>query len=92
MRTAEIYVFTRLAGTLTENDDGRFVFLYDASYLREPSAIADSLAAHLDDVLVQSPLTDEFATKFKHLAHSNLNRISSRVGASAPPSPPTLFA
>lgn len=56
------------------------------------SRIADSLAAHLDDVLVQSPLTDEFATKFKHLAHSNLNRISSRVGASAPPSPPTLFA
>ena len=42
MRTAEIYVFTRLAGTLTENDDGRFVFLYDASYLREPSAIAIS--------------------------------------------------
>ena len=42
MRTAEIYIFTRLAGTLTENDDGGFVFLYDTSYLQEPSAIAIS--------------------------------------------------
>ena len=42
MRTAEIYAFGKRAGTLTEGDDGRFVFLYDASYLGDPSAIAVS--------------------------------------------------
>ena len=42
MRTAEIYVFGKRAGILTENDDGQFTFVYDASYLQEPSAIAVS--------------------------------------------------
>ena len=42
MRTAEIYAFCKRAGTLTEGDDGRFVFLYDASCLGDPSAIAVS--------------------------------------------------
>ena len=42
MRTAEIYAFGKRAGTLTEGDDGRFVFLYDASYQEDPSAIAVS--------------------------------------------------
>ncbi|MBR0056453.1 MAG: hypothetical protein IJP66_03915 [Kiritimatiellae bacterium] len=42
MRTAEIYIFTRLAGTLTENDDGGFVFLYN---LGESFTIAQAIAA-----------------------------------------------
>ena len=42
MRTAEIYAFGKRAGSLTEGDDGRFVFLYDAPYLDDPSAIAVS--------------------------------------------------
>ncbi|MCR5413689.1 MAG: HipA N-terminal domain-containing protein, partial [Kiritimatiellae bacterium] len=42
MRTADIYVFDKRAGSLAEGDDGRFVFRYDASYLDEPSAIAIS--------------------------------------------------
>ena len=29
MRTADIYVFGKLAGALTENDDGKFSFLYN---------------------------------------------------------------
>jgi serine/threonine-protein kinase HipA len=42
MRSAEIHVFGKRAGTLTENDDGQFTFVYDASYLKEPSAVAVS--------------------------------------------------
>ena len=42
MRTADIYVFDKFAGTLTERDNGRFVFVYDASYLHEPNAVAIS--------------------------------------------------
>lgn len=42
MRTADIYVFDERAGTLTEGDDGKFTFLYDAPYLRQDSAIAVS--------------------------------------------------
>ena len=38
--------------------------------------IADSLAAHLDDVLAGSLLSDEFATRFKKLVRSNLDRLS----------------
>ena len=34
MRTAEIYAFGKRAGTLTEGDDGRFVFLYPTLPLR----------------------------------------------------------
>ena len=40
------------------------------------SRIADTLMSNLDNVLVESPLTDEFATRFKHLVCSNLNRIT----------------
>ena len=40
MRKADIYVFGRLAGALTENDDGKFSFLYDEPYLNDPSAVA----------------------------------------------------
>ena len=42
MRKADIYVFGRLAGELTENDDGKFSFLYDEPYLNDPSAVAVS--------------------------------------------------
>ena len=42
MRTADIYVFGKLAGTLTENDDGKFSFLYDEQYLNESSVVAVS--------------------------------------------------
>ena len=42
MRTADIYVFGKLAGALTENDDGKFSFLYDEQYLNDSSAVAVS--------------------------------------------------
>ena len=42
MRTADIYVFGKLAGTLTENDDGKFSFLYNEQYLNDSSAVAVS--------------------------------------------------
>ncbi len=42
MRTADIYVFDKFAGALTERDDGRFVFVYDESYLHEQTAVAVS--------------------------------------------------
>ena len=42
MRTADVYVFDKFAGALTERDDGRFVFVYDESYLHEPTAVAVS--------------------------------------------------
>ena len=42
MRTADIYIFGKLAGALTENDDGKFSFLYDAQYLSDSSAVAVS--------------------------------------------------
>ena len=40
MRKADIYVFGKLAGALTENDDGKFSFLYDEQYLNESSAVS----------------------------------------------------
>ena len=40
------------------------------------SRIADSLAAYLDDVIASSLLSDEFATRFKKLVRSNLERLS----------------
>ena len=42
MRTADIYVLGKLAGALTENDDGKFSFLYDEQYLNDSSAVAVS--------------------------------------------------
>ena len=42
------------------------------------SRIADSLAAHLDDVLSVSLLSDEFASRFRHLVRSNLDRLVAR--------------
>ena len=42
MRTADIYFFEKKAGTLVENDDGRFVFEYGKEYLQDPSAAAIS--------------------------------------------------
>ena len=42
MRTADIYIFGKLAGVLTEKDDGKFSFLYDAQYLSDSSAVAVS--------------------------------------------------
>ena len=42
MRTADIYVFGKLAGALTENDDGKFSFLYDEQYQNDSSAVAVS--------------------------------------------------
>ena len=42
MRTADIYFFEKKAGTLVENDDGRFVFAYDEKYLQDLSAAAIS--------------------------------------------------
>ena len=39
------------------------------------SRIADSLAAHLDDVLAGSLLSDEFATRFKRLVRTNIDRL-----------------
>ena len=42
MRTADIYVFGKLAGALTENDDGKFAFLYETQYLNDPAAVAVS--------------------------------------------------
>ncbi|MBQ6142357.1 MAG: HipA N-terminal domain-containing protein, partial [Kiritimatiellae bacterium] len=39
MRKADIYVFGKLAGALTENDDGKFSFLYDEQYLNDSSAV-----------------------------------------------------
>ena len=42
MRTADIYMFGKRAGTLTENDDGRFSFIYDTQYQSDPSAVAVS--------------------------------------------------
>ena len=42
MRKADVYVFGTLAGTLAENDDGKFTFLYDGQYLNAPSAVAIS--------------------------------------------------
>ena len=42
MRTADIYVFGKLTGALTENDDGKFSFLYNEQYLNDSSAVAVS--------------------------------------------------
>ena len=42
MRKADIYVFGKLAGALTENDDGKISFLYDEQYLNDSSAVAVS--------------------------------------------------
>lgn len=42
MRTADIYVFQKRAGSLTEDDDGKFVFCYGKTYLDDPAAIAVS--------------------------------------------------
>ena len=50
MRTADIYFFEKKAGTLVENDDGRFVFAYDEKYLQDLSAAAISCTMPLRQV------------------------------------------
>ena len=42
MRTADVFVFGKRAGILTEGDDGLFSFLYDSSYIEDPLAISIS--------------------------------------------------
>ena len=39
------------------------------------SRIADGLAAHLDEVIASSLLSDEFATRFRRLVRANLDRL-----------------
>lgn len=47
MRTADVYLFGRLTGTLIEDDNGSFCFQYDARYLQDPLAVAVSLTMPL---------------------------------------------
>lgn len=47
MRTADVYLFGRLTGTLIEDDNGSFCFQYDARYLQDPLAVAISLTLPL---------------------------------------------
>lgn len=47
MRTADVYLFGRLTGTLSEDDNGAFRFQYDAQYLQDPLAVAISLTLPL---------------------------------------------
>ena len=42
MRTAEIFVFDKLAGNLVEDDYGTFTFQYDAVYLEDSLPVAVS--------------------------------------------------
>ena len=42
MRTADVYLFGRLTGTLIEDDNGSFCFQYDARYLQDALAVAVS--------------------------------------------------
>ena len=42
MRTADVYLFGRLTGMLSEDDNGAFRFQYDAQYLQDPLAVAIS--------------------------------------------------
>lgn len=44
MRKAEVYSNGILAGTLTETDDGKYIFKYDESYLVDASCRAISLS------------------------------------------------
>ena len=47
MRTADVYLFGQLTGTLTEDDNGAFRFQYDAQYLQDSLAVAISLTLPL---------------------------------------------
>jgi len=38
MRKADILYEELFAGTLTETDEGEFIFIYDGSYLKEPGS------------------------------------------------------
>jgi serine/threonine-protein kinase HipA len=43
MRTAKVYINAIVAGTLTENDDGTFIFRYDDDYFFDPACSSVSL-------------------------------------------------
>ena len=49
MRIAEIYVFEKFAGLLTEDDNGQFSFRYDQTYLADPLAISVSCTLPLKE-------------------------------------------
>jgi serine/threonine-protein kinase HipA len=49
MRQAEIYLYDRLAGMLTENEDG-YTFTYDPAYLQNPDAEVISLTMPLQSI------------------------------------------
>ncbi len=57
MRKADVYLFGRRSGMLTEDDNGAFSFQYDALYLQDPFAVAISSTiplrneAYVSDVL-----------------------------------------
>ena len=38
MRSADVFLFDRMAGRLVETADGKCQFMYDAAYMREPDA------------------------------------------------------
>ncbi len=43
MRTAKVYMNRIMAGVLTENNDGSFIFRYDEDYLSNPNYSSISL-------------------------------------------------
>jgi len=53
MKQAEVYVHERLAGVLTEGEDG-FRFVYDADYLRSDAPEAVSLTLPLQEEAFES--------------------------------------
>lgn len=44
------------------------------------SRISDSLSAYFDEVLHESPISDEFASRFKELVSANLDRMVGKRG------------
>ena len=59
MKQAKVYLFDRLAGVLTENENG-YLFQYDSLYLNSPEAEAISLTLPLSETPYQSNILFPF--------------------------------
>lgn len=64
MRSAAVYFKNQLAGTLSQLDNGRFVFQYDALWLNDSSKPSISLSLPKNKAEFQSPVLFPFFFNF----------------------------
>ena len=80
MRVAKVFTNSILAGTLTETDDGKYIFKYDEKYLLDSNARAISLSMpKRDEPFVADELFPFFYNMLSEGANKTLQCMTLKI-------------